>query len=248
MRKAALIVVAVALMGGCGGGSHHVSGARRAPAPRSVRLPARMLLGHSTVDHRRIVLIHAGNPHGVRVLVVGCIHGNEQAGIAIARALARIQGGPVDLWIVTNLNPDGTARDVRQDGRGVDLNANWSSQWRGGGRAWDTYYPGPRPFSERETRLARHLILRLRPRVTIWYHQHMDVVWAFGPSTAAGRAYARAAGMRLYHHHWLRGTASNWQNHHLPRAAAFTVELPAGSLSSAQVKQHVRAVLRMARV
>jgi hypothetical protein len=82
--------------------------------------------------------------------------------------------------------------------------------------------------------------------VTIWFHQHMDLVWAWGPSSAAGLRYARAVGMRFYHHHWLPGTASNWQNHHLPDAAAFTVELPAGRLSAAQVRRHVRAVLRLA--
>jgi hypothetical protein len=90
--------------------------------------------------------------------------------------------------------------------------------------------------------------VRIHPRVTIWYHQHMDVVWAFGASTAAGRIYARVVGMRLYHHHWLSGTATNWQNHHLPATAAFTVELPAGNLTPEQVRRHVRAVLSAARL
>jgi protein MpaA len=201
-------------------------------------------LGRSE-DGRPIVAVRAGDPRGLRVLVVGCIHGNEGAGIAVARALERSHAR-VDLWIVPDLNPDGHARQTRQDARGVDLNANWSSQWHGGGRPWDSYYAGPRPFSERETRIARDLILRLRPRVTIWFHQHMDLVWAWGSSSAAGRIYARAAGMRFYHHHWLPGTAANWQNHHLPGAAAFTVELPAGSLSPQQVRRHVRAVLTLA--
>jgi protein MpaA len=205
-----------------------------------------MLLGRSE-DGRRIVALRVGDPNGPRVLVFGCIHGNEPAGIAVARALERVHTVD-DVWIVPILNPDGVAQGTRQDGRGVDLNANWSSQWQAGGHPWDVYYAGPRPFSERETRIARDLILRIRPRVTIWYHQHMDVVWAFGPSTAAGRIYARVAGMRLYHHHWLHGTATNWQNHHLPATAAITVELPAGNLSPPQVRQHVRAVLRVARL
>ena len=203
-----------------------------------------MRLGHSE-DGRPIVAYRVGNPSGTRVLVFGAIHGNELAGMAIARALEHVHTS-ADLWIVPNLNPDGAARNVRQDGRGVDLNANWSSQWHGGGRPWDVYYPGPRPFSERETRLARDLILRIRPRVTIWYHQHMNVIWAYGPSTLAGRIYARASGERLYHHHWLPGTAANWQNHHLAGSSSFTVELPAGSLSPQQVQAHVHAVLHLA--
>jgi protein MpaA len=204
-----------------------------------------MLLGRSE-DGRPIRVLRVGNPHGPRVLVFGCIHGNEPAGIAVARALERVHTGD-DVWIVPNLNPDGVALGTRQDARGVDLNANWSSQWQQGGSPGDVYYGGPRPFSERETRIARDLILRIRPRATIWFHQHMNVVWAFGGSTAAGRVYAHVSGMRLYHHHWLPGTAANWQNHHLP-GAALTIELPAGTLSPPQVRRQVRAVLTVARV
>jgi protein MpaA len=204
----------------------------------------RIVLGRSE-GGRRIVAIRAGTGHGPRVLVVGAIHGNELAGIAVARALERVRARG-DIWVVPNLNPDGASRGTRQDGRGVDLNANWSSQWRGGGRPWDVYYAGPRPFSERGTQTARRLILRIRPHVTIWYHQHMDVVWAWGPSTATGRRYAAAAGMRLYHHHWLSGTAANWQNHHLPGGSAITVELPAGVLTTGQLRRHVHAVLALA--
>jgi murein peptide amidase A len=209
----------------------------------SARRPRTLLFGRS-YDGRPIVALRAGDAQGTRVLVVGCIHGSECAGIAVARALERVHAR-VDLWVVPNLNPDGYAAGTRQNGRGVDLNANWSSQWQGGGRPWDTYYPGPRPFSERETRIARNLILRIRPRVTIWFHQHMDLVWAYGASSTAGRIYARAAGMRFYHHNWLDGTATNWQNHHLPGSASFTVELPAGSLGPAQVRRQVCAVLAL---
>jgi protein MpaA len=205
--------------------------------------PTRIPLGRSEQDHL-IVAFRIGNPQGTPILVVGCIHGTECAGIAIARALEGVHSD-LDLWVLPNLNPDGYAAGTRQNGRGVDLNRNWSSQWPGGGRPWDTYYPGPRPFSERETRIARKLILRLHPRATIWFHQHMNLVWAWGPSSSAGRIYARAAGMRFYHHHWLDGTASNWQNHHLPGTAAFVVELPAGSLTPAQVRRHVHAVLTL---
>jgi len=71
-------------------------------------------------------------------------------------------------------------------------------------------------------------------------------VWAYGRSSAAGRRYARATGMRLYHHPWLAGSATNWQNHLVGGGVSFTVELPAGSLSSAAVQRHVRAVLALA--
>lgn len=202
-----------------------------------VRIP----LGRSE-EGRPIVAYRVGNPNGPPLLVVGCIHGNECAGIPIAQALERVHTS-LDLWIVPDLNPDGYAAGTRQNARGVDLNRNWSYQWPGGGRPWDVYYPGPQPFSERESRIARKLILRVKPQVTIWYHQHMDLVWAWAAGSNAGRMYARAAGMTYYHHHNLPGTAINWENHRRFAMAAFDVELPTGSLSPAGVRRHVHAVL-----
>ena len=54
--------------------------------------------------------------------------------------------------------------------------------WQPIGHPGSTYYAGPRPFSEPETRAARDLIRRIHPDVTVWFHQHMDVVWAYGRS------------------------------------------------------------------
>jgi murein peptide amidase A len=199
------------------------------------------LLGRS-YGGRPIYVTRIGDPDGPSVLVFGCIHGNEPAGIAIALGLEHARTTD-DVWVVPDLNPDGVAAGMRQNARGVDLNANWSSQWQGGGIPGDVYYGGPYPFSERETRIARDLILRVHPRLTIWYHQHMDVVWAFGPSTRAGQIYSSISGLPLYRQHWLPGTATNWQNHHLPGTAALTIELPAGALSPPQIQQQIRAAL-----
>src|ERR1700704_2435470 len=85
-----------------------------------------VVLGHS-VQGRPIRAFEIGNPASPRkVLVVGCIHGNEPAGIAIADALARGRAERgVDLWIVPDLNPDGVAADTRQNADRVDLNRNF---------------------------------------------------------------------------------------------------------------------------
>ena len=106
-------------------------------AAATPRPGAALLLGRS-YDGRPIFAVRSGNPQGPRVLVFGCIHGAECAGIPIARALERIRTR-TDLWIVPDLNPDGYAAGTRQNARGVDLNANWSSGWHGGGRAWDVF-------------------------------------------------------------------------------------------------------------
>jgi len=206
-------------------------------------LTAALVIGHSA-GGRPINVVHVPGP-GTRVLVVGCIHGNEPAGIAFVRALERAHP-QADLWLVPVLNPDGLAAGTRQNAHGVDLNRNFPSLWQHFGQPGSTYYSGPHPFSEPESRAVRNLILRIRPQVTIWFHQHMNVVWAYGRSTAAGRRYARLAGMRLLHRSWLAGSATNWQNHLRGGGVSLTVELPAGSLDSRGVARQVRAVLGVA--
>ena len=181
-----------------------------------------------------------------KILVFGCIHGNECEGIEITRRLAR---GPIpadiDLWIVHDLNPDGHRLGVRQNGRGVDLNRNFASEWTRRGQRWDPEYSGPRPWSERETRIARQLILRVRPDVTIWYHQPQNLVRAWGQSRPRARRYAQLAGERYGSIRWPRGTAPNWQNHTFPGTASFVVELPPGELADARAARHARAVRRL---
>src|SRR4051812_13572069 len=80
-------------------------------APASART---VLLGRS-LEGRPIQAVEVGNRSGTRVLVVGCIHGDEIAGISIADALAHLAPRDLDLWIVPDLNPDGVAAGTRQN-------------------------------------------------------------------------------------------------------------------------------------
>jgi hypothetical protein len=205
----------------------------------------RMTVGRS-MQGRPIEAVRAGDPSArPRLLVVGCIHGDECAGTVVTRRL--VQAEPrADLWLIHNLNPDGFLLGRRQNGRGVDLNRNFDSEWRPIGRRWSPEYSGPRPFSERESRIARRLVLGLRPDVTIWYHQPQAIVRAWGPSIPAARRYARLAGEPFRAIRWPSGTAPNWQNHRFPGKAAFVIELPAGPLSAHDAARHARAVLGLA--
>jgi hypothetical protein len=196
---------------------------------------------------RMIRAWRTGNVRADRsALVVGCIHGNECAGVAVARRLLRVgRNAPVGLWIVPHLNPDGYARGVRQNARGVDLNRNFPVDWRPIGRPWDGYHSGPRPFSERESRIAARLIARVRPELTVWYHQPQANVRITGRSAPLARRYARLVGLPFRPLGSPPGAATAWQRRHFPRAHAFVVELPAGPLSAASADRHAHAVLRL---
>lgn len=151
-----------------------------------------IVIGHSVKGRPIIALVRGPNDAPRKILVVGCIHGNECAGLAIVSALERapvVKG--VQLWLVPEMNPDGTAADTRQNADGVDLNRNFPYQWAP--VSDPTYYSGPRPLSEPETRAAVRLIRRIRPAVTIWYHQHMDLVDMAGGDRGVARRYAQLA-------------------------------------------------------
>ena len=202
----------------------------------SVRLTARgravanvhsmRVLGRS-VEGRPIRAWRIGNPRSPRrVLVIGCIHGNECAGTAVTQRLVNLPRPiALDLWVVQNLNPDGLAHGTRSNARGVDLNRDFLAA------------------TQRETRIARRLILAIRPDVTIWFHQPQALVRAWGPSRATARQYARLAGVPYRSLAWPPGSASRWQNGLGLRS--FGVELPRGELPSAAAFRHASAVLRL---
>jgi protein MpaA len=212
-------------------------------AAAASQAPHATLLGRS-LQNRAIEAVEVGDPAGRRVLVVGSVHGNEPAGIAVARRLERLSPAGIDLWIVRDLNPDGHAAGTRGNTRGVDLNRNFPYRWRRLGGVYDS---GPRPLSEREARIAYHLILRLRPAVTIWFHQHLDLVWASGGDPAVEREFARVSGLPYRRLPPLPGSAIDWQNHRLPGTTAFAAELPAGPASARAVARYVSAVLAVGR-
>jgi protein MpaA len=168
-----------------------------------------------------------------RMLVFGCIHGDECG----ASALEPLRNGCPDpylhAYVVPNLDPDGSVAKSRLNAHGVDLNRNFGSAWRPIGAPGDPEYSGPRPFSEPETRLAARLVRRLQPRVTIWFHQHWgrgSFVRAWGQSVPAARRFAKLAGIGFRLLRWPAGTGPNWQNHRFPGTASFVVETPRGRL------------------
>jgi len=205
--------------------------------------PQPLAIGHS-VRGRPIVAYERGDRSAPATLVVGVIHGTEPAGLAVISRLRRMPLPPhVHLWLVPTVNPDGLAAGTRQNGRGVDLNRNWPSAWARNGRPWDGAYSGPRPLSEPENRAMRAFILRISPKLTIWYHQPLDEVYGSDPHVAVLKRYARLTGLPYRKLVAPHGAATRWQRQRFPRAPAFVVEFPAGHISAATAARHARAVI-----
>jgi hypothetical protein len=205
-------------------------------------------VGRST-GGRPITAERVGSPAAKRViLVVGVIHGNERAGVAVTRRLRRAKPPRgTALLLVDDLNPDGSRTGTRQNGRGVDLNRNFPFAWRAMGKPFDTYHSGASPLSESESQAAAALVRRVRPRVTLYYHQMLRLVDRGGGDRFLERLYARRSGLPYRAYPPQPGSATRWQNHTFPRDTATVIELPAGALSRRGVARHAGAVLALAR-
>src|SRR5262249_43304004 len=100
-------------------------------------------------------------------------------------------------------------------------------------------------FSEPESRAVRDLVLKLRPQVSIWFHQPWGRVLApcHGPIPLQ-RTYSRISGVPLQRcrAEHLPGTAINFANARIAGSTAFVVELPGGSLPDHAARANARAV------
>ncbi|MDX1688789.1 MAG: M14 family metallopeptidase, partial [Candidatus Promineifilaceae bacterium] len=117
---------------------------------------------------------------------------------------------------------------ARFNGRGVDLNRNWSCGWspsaRWGGTAVD---PGSVPFSEPETRALRDYFATLGPRSVVFWHSAIGLVAPgqcgdAGGSATLAQVYGEAAGYPVgaFTAYALSGTASDWLSERGVPAAA----------------------------
>ena len=123
------------------------------------------------------------------VLVIGGLHGNEPVTPPTVRGLVIAElPDDVEVWLVPEANPDGVAAGTRWNANGVDLNRNFSWDWRPSDG-------GPGPLSEPETQALTGLIGQLRPDVVVWVHQPLGYVGSIGPTDRAfEQAWAAGSG------------------------------------------------------
>lgn len=205
---------------------------------------SRELIGRS-VRGRPIYVYRLGQSGGRPVLVVGCTDGDESAGIAILAAIRGLQlPRGVDVWLLPTINPDGLAAGTLGNADGVDLNRNFPYGWRRlGGSGY--FNSGPRPLSEPESRALHRFLLRVKPRLAIWFHQPLALVDDSQGSRRLERTFAHLIGLPLHPLADYPGSITNWENHRFPRSTAFVTELPAKPLTHARATRYAHAILTL---
>ncbi len=226
-------------------------------APTTVPVRPADVLGEEVIGTsaggRDITAWHRGTPGGTVILVVGVIHGNENAGLPILERLGEL---PVpagyDLWLLPLLNPDGYVNDVRGNANGVDLNRNFPHDWTPIAQPGDWQWSGTGPASEPETQAYIAFTERIQPALTLWYHQDLNRV---SPSSGrdgplrqryaelTGLPYETVSGVGSVY----TGVAATWTRRSLPDAMSFIVEL-GPTLPADQVDVHANAVLAIAQM
>ena len=218
-------------------------------APAGAADPDRRLEFGDSVQGRDLRAYRVGPKDADRVvLVVGSFHGDEDEGHEIVARLRDESPNRFAVWLVETVNPDGIAQNQRKNAHGVDLNRNFSVGWKPNSDTSSGYYPGPKPFSEPESKAVKRLAKRIEPDLSIFYHQPWNQVLGScnGPDTVQ-RRYARLVNMEFACRGGdLPGTATKWFNRK-PGRRAFVVELAAGELSSGAADRHARAVTNIAR-
>jgi predicted deacylase len=176
------------------------------------------------VGGRPITAWHLGETHKPKVVLIAGMHGNEPAPTAILRVLrdGRSVHG-IDLWVVPAYNPDGLARGTRRNARAVDLNRNYPYHWAPLG---GSYYSGPKPASEPETRAMMRFLDRVQPAYVLSFHQPLNGVDVAVERPAFAHRVARLLGLpttTLDCGGVCHGTMTGWYNHRHP-GFALTVE------------------------
>jgi hypothetical protein len=176
---------------------------------------------------------------GLRVLVIGAIHGDELSSAAVALHWIRLASQPpADMpqsihWrFVPVLNPDGVlARPpTRVNANGVDLNRNFPTpNWQRDSRIyWEKRtardprrWPGPQPLSEPESRFLHDQMGSFNPQLIVSIHAPYGVLDFDGPSvppSRLGRLYLDQVGI-------FPGSLGNYGGVH-KGVPVVTVELP----------------------
>ncbi len=203
--------------------------------------------------HEVPLLIHRrGVPDGTSILVIGVIHGDEDAGMAVMDLLRTMElTEKVDLWLVPTMNPDGQVARIRQNANGVDLNRNFSTRWNPVGSLGYWQYSGPSPGSEPEVQAMERLGNFIKPEIVIWYHQdYFRISPSSGREGAIRERYASLVQLPLLTiaGGTYSGTGTMWSKSlQGPNGISLTVEFGPSPLRPGEALWNANAVMTIVR-
>src|SRR5436190_1822802 len=214
--------------------------------PRHGRLPAaRLLAGRAlAADH-----MADGEPVGLRPLAAA----EDRRRRADLQPVRRLPPGRVVVLrtlIAAGLVAAGVAGAQPQSGLVVGHSVRGRgivAYERGDRSAPVTLVFGVIHGTEPENRATRAFILRIKPALTIWYHQPLGEVYGSDPHVSVLKRYARLTGLRYRRLAAPRGAATRWERERFPRGPHFVVEFPAGPISAATARRHAAAVVALAK-
>lgn len=134
-------------------------------------------------------------------LVVGGVHGDEAAGVILARALLEylqslsltdFQGKVV---LIPVANPDGFKAGTRRNANKIDINRNFPTDNYGSRKMGSRYNPGKKPASEPETQAILKIATEYKPDLIITFHADLNCVNYDGPGAEIAARMASINGM-----------------------------------------------------
>jgi len=130
---------------------------------------------------------------GNTTLIFGAFHGDEQTGFHLVTQLAETLEAKPELMnknarviLVPVLNPDGMLMRTRTNANGVDINRNFPTQNWSAEYSKKRYFPGSKPASEKETRVAMKMIEQYQPDKIISIHDDLRMNNINGPARQLG--------------------------------------------------------------
>ena len=121
----------------------------------------------------------SGEKTSKKILIVGVFHGEEPQGFWAINDYffnGKNLNAKNNIYIIPCLNPDGMAKNIRQNSNGVDLNRNLPTKNWAKSEKNSEYYGGTAPGSEKETKFIVEVIESINPDFILTLHSPFAIV------------------------------------------------------------------------
>ena len=149
-----------------------------------------------TKENNTITLYETTNENFDKtILLVGVFHGEEPQGNYLINKYIKTDLSHIKnkLVIIPCLNPDGMAKNQRQNANGIDLNRSFPTQnWKVTTRK--EYFGGNKPASEIETRFMMEVLENYKFDAILSIHAPFEIVNYDGPAKELAEKISKITG------------------------------------------------------